>query len=248
MKPSHLVSALVSSCLLLTAFPAQSAPVGFEASIGATHFNPEPDGIWRQEGLPNRTVLNSPTLSLGAYGDIGQWLRWHAGGVFLGNASVDSWDTARDKDYSPATKTCLANCSNLAHFLGHGRVYGVYATLEAHTQGDWGVGVEAGPLLYHASWNVAVPNYFSAVGWPASTPAEVAAPWEVTPGGGLRRNLSRWRLGAVVGANLNHGPWTLSLRKYLDSAHWPIRYSDGSYDGFPPLWRSQTELALRYRF
>jgi hypothetical protein len=249
VKTISLALGLALAGLAVSA-PAQAADFSFrgpEVGLGLVHFDPEPDGIWRQEGLPHTMDLRSPVVTLGVYSDAYPWLRWHAGAAYLGTTSVDSWDTVRDADYSTTTKQCLRNCDNLIHVLGKGSAWGVYTTLEAHTTGTVQWGFEAGPLLYRAHWKVQVPGFLAAVNLPPDATPQQVAPWGLMPGG-IQRDLAKWGLGAVLGVSVSYNDWVLSVRRYLDGPHWPVTHQDGSYDGFPALWRTQTSITVGKRF
>ena len=234
------------ACVLLgIPFGAHAARV--EVGAGVAQSSTKGDGIWYQEGLPHTLNLRSPAFLIGVTGDLTPHLAWHVDAVSLGSYSVDSWDTTADADYSPASHQCLRNCTNLAHFMGSGRVYGIAAMLEAHTQGRWQVGVEAGPFLYHSSWSVQVPNYFAAAGWPANTTPAQVAPWGWMPGG-IQRSKSSWHPGAVIGITGRYRNFAISVRRYFDGLGWPMRYANGSSDGWPPLWKGQTVLMIIYTF
>jgi len=231
----------------ILAFAPLAHAASIEVGAGVARSTTQGDGVWYQEGLPHRLNLHSPVFLLGVTGDLTQNLAWHVDAVSLGSYSVDSWDTAADADYSPASHQCLRNCTNLAHFMGSGHVYGIAATLEAHTQGKWQIGLEAGPFLYHSSWSVQVPNYFAAAGWPANTAPAQVAPWGWMQGG-VQRSKSSWHIGSVVGLTARYDRLTLSLARYSDGKGWPMRYSDGTVDGWPPLWKGQTVFMLIYKF
>ena len=233
-------------CSLL-AIPFRAHAIGLEIGAGVAQYDHRQDGIWYQQGLPHSLGLRSPAFLFGAWGDVNPVLRWHLDAVDLGSASVDSWDTPADADYSPQTHQCLRNCTNLAHFIGGGRVYGIAATLEAHTSGQWQVGIEGGPWLYHSAWAVQVPNYFQAAGLPADTTPAQVAPLGWMPGG-VQRSTSGWALGGVIGLSLRHAGLGLSLRHYFDGRGWPIHYASGITDGWPPIWTGQTVLMFTYSF
>jgi len=241
----HFIAACLIACTPIAHAASNAASI--EVGAGVARSTTQGDGIWYQAGLPHTLKLRSPAFLIGVTGDLTPSVAWHVDAVYLGSYSVDSWDTAADADYSPATHQCLRNCSNLAHFQGKGRVYGVAATLEAHTQGKWQVGIQAGPFLYRSSWSVQVPNYFAAAGWPADTTPEQVAPWGWMPGG-LQRSKAGWRVGSVIGLTLRHDRMALSLARYNDGKGWPMKYSDGTVDGWPPLWKGQTVLMLTYKF
>ena len=231
-------------CFLLVPFRAHA--LGLEIGAGIAQYDHRADGIWYQQGLPHSLGLQSPAFLVGAWGDVTPAIRWHLDAVDLGSASVDSWDTVADSNYSTATQQCIATCNSLMHLHASGSVYGLAGTLEAHTSGAWQIGVEGGPWLYHSSWSVEVPGWDAAAGIPNAMPAQVA-PWGWMPGG-IQRSESGWALGGVVGLSLRHAGLGLSLRHYFDGRGWPMHYANGTTDGWPPIWTGQTVFMLTYDF
>jgi len=233
------------ACVFL--IPAFAGAAQIEIGAGVSRFDHRADGIWYQQGLPHRFDLQSHAFLLGLTGDFSPTLRWHVDAVDLGSSSVDSWDTAADEYYSPSLHQCLSHCDNLAHFIGSGHVYGIATTLEWHTTGEWQIGAEAGPFLYHSRWSIHVPNYFQATGWPETTTAAQTAPWGWMPGG-IQRTASGWKPGFVIGVLLRYKSYAVSLRHYFDGLGFQMRYANGAIDGWPPGWTGQTVLMLTHSF
>jgi len=224
------------ACVLL--FPVMAHAARVEVGAGIAQSNTHGDGTWYQEGFQHSLSLRSPAFLLGVTGDLTPNLAWHVDAVSLGSYSVDSWDTPVDANYNPSTPThCNGACLPLVHVIGSGSVYGIAATLQAHTRGAWQFGAQAGPFVYHESWNLAVPN------WTAATGAEGNVQWH-SSNGALYSGQSQWALGYTVGATLTHGPLTLALSYYADGHG----FKGHGADPWPPLWKGQTVLMILYTF
>ena len=216
------------------------APIAHAASIevgaGVAQSSTQGDGIWYQEGFPHTLKLRSPAFLIGVTGDLTLHLAWHVDAVSLGSYSVDSWDTPNDANYSGSGYR--GNPLPLAHYMGSGSVYGVAATLQAHTQGKWQFGMQAGPFLYRSTWKLAVPDWYPSA---ETAPGVFAQTGPVSP---IHVSQAQWALGYTVGATLTHGPLTLALTYYADGHG----FKGHGADPWPPLWKGQTVLMLAYKF
>ena len=248
MKPTAagwfwLGYAAVLSGALVCCTRAHAAQIEVGAGIAQAQTNG--DGTWYQLGNPHALQLRSRALLLGLTGDVSAHVAWHLDAVDLGTVGVDSWDTVADANYSLAQQRCLATCDRLAHLVGSGHVYGVAATLEAHTRGAWQIGVEAGPFIYHSRFGIASANYTAVTGWTSPYSGGCNPDyWSAAPGG-IARTCSGWHVGAVAGVRVAHGRWALSVRRYWDGAGCPMAATN---DPWPPLWHAQTVAMLTYRF
>lgn len=236
MKAIILAFALAS----VTAHAAQ-----IEVGAGVAQSATNGDGTWYQQGLQHSLNLKTPAFMVGVTGNISPHFSWHLDAVDLGSYSVNSWDTYQDDFYNTQTHQCVSHCGELLHFLGSGHIYGVAATLEAHTTGAWQVGIEAGPFLYHSRWGVNVSNYKPVVGWAGSGTTQCGNQWGTTNGEDIARTCSGWKIGAVIGVRLSHGPWALSIRRYQDGGGF---HMDAGNDGWAPLWNHQTVAMVTYTF
>lgn len=237
IRLNHLIkSALLGAMILFT--PMHARALGLEVGAGVAQYNHREDGVWYQQGLPHNLGLQAPAFLFGVWGDVTPIIRWHVDAVDLGSVSVTSSDTVADSSYSTQTHQCIATCDNLMHLHADGSIYGIASTLELHTSGDWQLGIEAGPFLYHSSWSVQVPNFFVAAGLPADSTQAQVAPWGLMPGG-IQRSKSGWAIGGVVGLSVTHKNLGLSLRYYYDGLGWPMRLQSGGFDGWPPIWSRQ---------
>ncbi len=208
-----------------------------EVGAGVAHSQATENGNWYELGVGAPQLdLTSPVFMLGLTGNFSTHFGWHVDAVDLGRNSVDSRDVVNDRrDYSWSAHQCLATCSNLMHVTGSGGVYGIAATLEAHTSGPWTFGIEAGPFLYHASWSVSVPD------WQRVTHTDAAGgPWTYS-GGSISTSTSQWKVGDAIGVYARHRNLGLSLRVYRDGT------GIGQYD-LPPIWSTQIAAVVTYRF
>ena len=208
-----------------------------EVGVGAAHAQATQNGNWYELGVGHPQLdLTSPVFELGVTGEISRHIGWHVDAVDLGHYSVSSQDVVDDRhNYSWSQDRCLATCNSLMQVNGSGSVYGVAATLDLHTAGAWQVGVQVGPLLYHARWSISVPNWTQASG---STVG--GGPWSYS-NGAISGTFSQWKVGTVAGVYLKHGPYTLAILTYRDGT------GIGQYD-MPPIWKEQTVALLTYTF
>ncbi len=228
---------LLAAAIMLSAFLPAHAATQPEIGIGITHSVAQPDGVWYQQRFSHTLKLDSPAFMLGARGDVLPWLAWHADAVWLGRFTSNSQDTPNDANYSASSSTgCNGQCLPMANYIGSGTVYGVAATLEAHTQGAWQVGVEAGPFLYRHSWTMSVPNWYSSTQTgPSTFQAGAASPVHTSDVG--------TGLGYVAGAWVRRGNTALNVRYYADGLGFPR-----SGDAWPPIWRFQWVVMLVQAF
>ena len=218
---------------LLFAVHAKAASV--EVGAGVAQARTQGNGIWYQDGFQHTLDLRSPVVMLGIKGDLSQHFAWHVNAVDLGSYSVNSQDTPNDANYSGDGYT--GNALPLANYVGSGSVYGIAATLQAHTAGAWQFGVDAGPFVYHASWSLSVPNWY-----PSQQIAKGV--FEATgPVDPVATSDAHWALGYVAGVSLSHGPLSFSLSYYSDGAG----FNHGA-DPWPPLWKGQTVAMVTYTF
>ena len=221
-------TAITLAVLIVLGIRLQAHAAQIEIGAGIAHATTQGNGTWYQDGFQHTLTLTQPVVEIGLTGRLTPRMAWHVDAVSLGRYSVNSEDVLPDANYSPTAPThCTGPCNPFANFIGSGRVYGVQALLSRYTGGSWRFGVEAGPFLYHETWRLDVPNWYTPSGQPFPIATDAA----------------RWAVGAVVGATVRHGPWTLALRYYADSKGFP-----GHAGNWPPLWSGQTALVLGYRF
>ncbi len=222
--------------VLLSLFGSYAGAASLEMGAGVSSFQTLGNGIWYQEGFQNHLSLTSSTFLIGATGNLTPKVSWHVDYVYLGRASVDSWDTPVDANYAPQNSNhCNGACLPLVHVLGSGTVQGIAVTLEPHADfGGWRLGVEAGPFLFFPTWNMSVPNWVAATGNRGNTD------WQSTTDGNLYwQSGYRPQIGGVVGLSVERGDWGLRYRHYFDK-------TQGG--AFPAIWRSTDTLTLTYTF
>jgi hypothetical protein len=224
----------VAFALLLASMAAHAVDV--EVGVGAARAIPQENGTWYQEGFPHSLNLRSPVFLLGVTDDLTPNVAWHVNAVSLGSYSVDSWDTPNDANYSGSGYR--GNALPLAHYIGSGSVYGIAATLHAHTQGEWQFGVQAGPFIYHSTWSVAVPNWYPSA---EVSPGVFAQTGPISP---INVSQSQWSTRHMVGLTLRHGQFSAALAYYSDK-HGFKGHGD---DPWPPLWKGQYVLMILYSF
>ena len=218
---------VIATCVVL-AIRMQAHAAQWEIGAGLAHAQTHGNGTWYQDGFQHTLRLNQPVALIGLTGRFSRHLDWHLDAVSLGQYSSNSQDVLPDANYSPTSPThCNGPCNPLANFIGSGRVYGVQALLSRYTGGAWRFGVEGGTFLYHETWSMDVPNWYAPDG----------THYDIQTYG------SQWAWGAVVGATVAHGPWSLALRYYADGKGF-----SGHVGNWPPLWSGQTVVMVSYRF
>lgn len=231
---NEMVRAVITAILAACAVSAHAASL--EVGAGAARYEPLGNGIWYQEGFEHKLDLQSPAFMVGATGDLTPGVAWHVDYVYLGRASVDSWDTPVDANYAPQNANhCNGACLPLVHVQGAGTVQGIAATLEPHVDlSGWRFGVEAGPFLFFPTWSMSVPNWVAATGNRGNTD------WQSTADGNLYwQSGYRPQIGGVVGLSIQRGAWGLSYRHYFDK-------TQGG--AFPAIWRSTDTLMATCAF
>ena len=228
------------ACMLLgsVAVPAQARKLHAEIGVGMSHFVDRGDGTWYQQALPHQLSLNSPALMLGVYGRISARTNWHVDLFHLGRASSDSWDVM-DNHYDPQRHQCLGHCAQLSHFVGGGALWGAAAMLGVKPLANGRVELEAGPWLYHQSWSVTIPNFYSSTGY---APANGWAPWS-SSGDAIYHSAQQWGLGAAAGVSLRWHAYRATLLAFFNNKNFGL----GS-DPWPPIWRSEFVLFAGRRF
>lgn len=198
----------------------------FEAGVGRTSYSVQPDGTWYQAGLPHNLNTHSVAFTAGVTGELWRGSRfglaWHAGYVFLGNASATCDCTEWDRDYSIAQRRQITPGAPHAQFNGHGNMQGVAVTLEPYAHyGAWRLGVEGGVFAFRPQWDEVV-----------------HADMEGTV---ILHTPNRLKFGPVVGVSVSRGAFTIGYRHY-----WlPTNYSNASP---PSLMTGADVLMLTYKF
>lgn len=203
-----------------------------EAGIGGAGYSDGGDGYWQQDRFEHKLQLTAPAFEVGITGDLYQTARWgisyHVDWAWLGTIHTQSLATPSDTNYNPSSTTgCNGKCWPLANYQGSGHAQAFVLTLEPHYDvGQWRFGIEAGPTLTHATWTEDVSGWVSS---PTGTPVNLHV---VSTDG--------WRLGAVVGASVSRGAFSVAYQ------HFFMRPSGAN--PAPPIWHSVDLLMARYKF
>lgn len=207
---------------------AASMAAAWEASIGVTRFDAQPNGIWYQQGptTPYKLDLTSHMLAIGATDRFANGLRWRAGAMYLGKARSTAVATASDEDY--ATLACGGNpCWPLSNWHGEGSVAGLYATLNPERRiGPVTLVGEIGLTLYRPTWTMTIPDWRGCRECPPQYLQVVHKP-RLQPG-----------LIAGIGLRLNDR-LTIMLNRTTATA---------SHDEWPAIYKHATMLSARWEF
>lgn len=229
MTPTRLALAL-ALCFTPLVCSAYDGPIHFEAGLGASSFTPRGDGTWYQSAFPHKLNLTSPSVTAGFTGTLyvtGPYsLIYHLDYIFVGHVSSSALAVPNDADYSPSSHSCLANCSNLATFVGNGNDQGVVFSLQPTYTFPNGVaiGLEGGAYLHRSTFHETVYNWF-------------------TPGTTITASYHpRWQLAPMVGANVSWGNTTISYRYLMNASQWT------SSNPYPSIWKGTHLLTIMERF
>lgn len=228
---------LLAGVLCATASAANA--VDIEVAVGAARYNTVGDGFWYQEGFPHRLNLTGAAAQIGLTGEITSWLDWGVGYAWLGRTNSTALAVPDASDYPDkiggydlATKGCYGGpsaCGPKRQFSGSGSVQGFYATLRPHVDfNGWRFGIEAGPFLYYARWNMTAINVDNGPRW------LYIEDMSMRP---------KWAIGSVIGVSISRGPLTLQYQRFFDRPP-----SDEPNKDYPALWRHTDMLSLKYRF
>lgn len=183
----------------------------FEAGVGAAHYEDAGDGIWFQQGLSHDLHLSAPAWRVGVQLNAidyraGSWvpgIAFHALYLNFGHVSMRSLG-APDPDplvftpanggyYDPKTHECDKYCGPLRNFESGGRMQAVALTVEPFwKRGKWRFGLEAGPMLFRATWDATAVSLSDT---PWKGPAGSVETFHHTPS---------WVPGALVGASVGY--------------------------------------------
>lgn len=231
---TKLLTALVAGMTLACAAHAEglSDYVHLEFGVGESFFQTQGDGTWYQSHFPHELDLNFPAIEVGLTGPVVQYehwgVDWHLSYAYLGRVSVNAEATPSDQNYSRTSPTgCNGQCWPLARYVGNGNLNGVYFSLAPHYDiGPWKLAVEAGPFVYRPTWRETVYNWVSS---PEADPQTLHV-----------RNNPAWRVGAMVGASVSYGRFSVAYQYFFDKS--PITSSDP----YPPVWKGTHVLMVQY--
>lgn len=211
-----------------------AAAVDVEVGVGMSMYKPVGNMMWYQEGFPYKLDVRDVGAQVGITGNAWQSGRfgidWGASYVYLGRAKSDAVATPMDENYSPQEKSCIGECVAMSRFVGSGNVQGVALTLMPYVEHNgWKFGVLAGPFFYVARWDVTVYNWIPG---PGHEPRTITAHYR-----------PRLNVGALVGAQVSRGNWTLRYQRFFDRPS-----GDDTPGNFKVLWKHTDMLSVHYRF
>lgn len=226
---------------------AQQSWFSFEAGIGVSRYDDE-DGLWVNKGLPHNSHLTAPAYRVGVQlnaidhtpGSYVPGLAMHLAYLNFGRASVRSL-AAPDEGgyygpgehggyYDPAAHSCVGPCGPLRNFVSGGTMQAIALTAEPFwTYRKWRFGIEAGPALFRSTYD--------------ATATAISDSWLWTEGQTETfHHTPKWEAGALVGASVAYGPWTLRYNYIFAKTH---TYSDSNV---PPAWSGAHILTANYTF
>lgn len=223
-----VLSAFLAGWFAAVLYLASSAAATWEASVGITRFDSQPNGIWYQQGAttPYKLDLTSPAISIGVTDRFAGGLRWRVGAMHLGKARSTAIATASDADY--ATRACGGNpCWPLSHWHGEGSVSGLYAALNPeHRLGPVTLVGEIGLMLYRPTWIMTIPDWRPCRDCPPQYLQVVHHP--------------RWQPGLTAGIGVRlSNRLTVMLNRVTATA---------SGDEWPAIYKHATMLSARWEF
>lgn len=219
--------------ILLTVAGGTHAATTVEVAAGIADAAPRENGVWYQKGFPYRMQRRAPALSIGLRTDVTEHIALHGGLYWLGPARTDAQAVTNDALYTPNTPThCPGVCPPTARFITHGSVYGARLLAEWHTGGAWDLGVMAGPIFYHTTWALDVPDWF-----PTAPAGNSYTRGPVSP---IHLRYGRWSYSKAIGARLTHGRQFIELMMYEDGA--------SLVPEFPPNWSRHVTLTYGLSF
>ena len=135
---------ILSAVLLVLTSYVHESRAELEIGAGVSKFDPSPNGVWYQDGLPNEKKMTSPAFSIG-------WkaTNWRAGVMDWGRASIDATALADDKRYAEGARSCKSD--QCYQFTGASHMQGAY--LQYRWQARNGFTAELGPTVYRLRFN-----------------------------------------------------------------------------------------------
>ena len=198
----------------------------FEVSVGESKFASQPNGTWYQNGFAHDLALTSPSLSIGATGYVNDWMRWHSGYMYLGDASSNAIAVSSDAAYAKYG----ANAGKYwptSHWYGNGSINMLYATVAPeYKDGDFTFAVEAGFTVYKPTWTMNIPDYIACA---------TCARQNLTV-----EHSATLQLGETLGFSIKYGNTAIVLSRYTTSA---------SGDMWPAIYTGHTDnISIRHQF
>jgi hypothetical protein len=197
----------VIACAILAVASTAHAESFFqvEAGLGAARVTDIGDGNWTQYGAPNNHErLKVPVANVGITGELfarNNWsVRYHADYVYVGEYASTCDCAQHDEDYDPVHHVMRNPDAQLGYYNGHGHLNGVALTLDAgYTYRGYRFAIEGGIWAYRQSW-----NQYAKTSW---------GEWNLQTSNAIR-------MSYVVGARVEHGPFSVSYRYYNVKQDW----------------------------
>lgn len=227
--PAGLIAAVY---VVASLFSPNAHAVDLEVGLGQTRYDcmSHGDGIWQQTYFAHSTDCNDPAYLIGVTGNADEYaptdgMKWHIDYVYLGK--VKNWSIITPDDYNYRSDVGRLDTSKaLVNMYGRGSVQGVAFTLAPYKKfGEYEVSLEAGPYIHKPKWDVNVPDYCEVTGDPTFN-SEYRHNPKIQP-------------GAVVGAGITKGDWTLT---------WKIYFVQTSGDMYTGIWKRPTNIMLIKKF
>jgi hypothetical protein len=193
----------------------------FEGGVGESYFPDSGNGVYYEDGpnFPHSLSLHEPAFEFGVTGDIGSSFGWHADLVDLGSVKTDATVDSSDANYSPSTGGCNGPCAPTETMHGSGSIIGIALTGEVHHEYyGFRLAAEAGPFIFVPQWSVTISNPYGSTTY---------------------RYASTVQVGAVLGASVGRGPYSLAFQYFFDR-------TKGSPS--PGIWTGTYLLVARYKF
>lgn len=213
---------ILSLILALCALSAHA--VQFEAGLGVSHTQPQPNGTWYQEGFPYQLDLNHASWYIGVREKIDDRLSVHVDYVSFGIIHADAIATPVDANYNPATHSCVGGCVAESRFVGSGRSDGLKVAAQ-WAPNDNGFSLIGGLFVFRPRWHTMVYNWTPSVDIPPRT---------------IEHSIKqRWTVRPVIGVAYRKGGWELRLEQYFNK---PFDSTDTG------LTKGTTMLSVGYSF
>jgi hypothetical protein len=222
MRTKFIAAAVAGMALAFSMAAQAESWFSLEAGVGASHYSGTVDDLWWQQGMPHDLHLSAPAWRVGVQFNAvnyqpESWVPGVALHLVYLNAAQASMRSiaAPDEDpnvynnvnggyYNTATHSCDKYCGPERNFVSGGRLQAFALTIEPFWErGKWRFGIEAGPALFRSTWDATATSLTDTPWW---GPAGSVETFHHTP---------KWEVGAVVGASVGYGPWSLRYNYIL---------------------------------
>lgn len=208
--------------VLLLCSAASCDAAELELSLGVTHFTPQSNGIWYQEGFNYKLGLTSPAVGVKLLTDAIQtgW-QFGLGYLYAGRATSTAIAVASDTNYNDVTHGCNGKCWPMSHWYGSGRAQGISLTARKNL-GSWYV--EGGVMASRNTYAVHIPDWIACA---TCSPQNVTS---IQP--------TSVKLSPVASVGYRRGDWSVGITAV------PTHMQDGSYGIYKG---ASPSVAVNYR-